>query len=57
MAQREKRGRAGATARQLANRARETERESERAKEAGANRLVPLGSEREREGAREENGR
>jgi hypothetical protein len=33
------------------------QRERERAKEAGADRLVPLGSEREREGAREENGR
>jgi hypothetical protein len=37
----------------LANRARETERERERAKETGADRLAPLGSEREREGARE----
>jgi hypothetical protein len=37
----------------LANRAHETERESERAKETGVDRLVSLGSEREREGARE----
>jgi hypothetical protein len=39
----------------LANRACETEkeRESERAKKTGADRLAPLGSEREREGARE----
>jgi hypothetical protein len=37
----------------LANRARETERESERAKETRADRLAPLGSEREREGAHE----
>ena len=37
----------------LANRARETERESERAKETGADRSAPLGSEREREGAHE----
>jgi hypothetical protein len=38
----------------LANRAHETEREreSERAKETGADRLAPLGNEREREGAR-----
>jgi hypothetical protein len=39
----------------LANRAREIEREreSERAKETGTDRLAPLGSEREREGAHE----
>jgi hypothetical protein len=41
----------------LANWARETEREreraSERAKKTGADRSAPLGSEREREGARE----
>jgi hypothetical protein len=37
----------------LANQARETERESERAKETGVDRSAPLGSEREREGARE----
>jgi hypothetical protein len=47
-------GTRGATARQLANRARETERErgSERAKETGADRLAPLGREggRAREG-------
>jgi hypothetical protein len=51
-AEREKvtRGGNGST---LANRARETERESERAKETGANRLAPLGSEQEREGAHE----
>jgi hypothetical protein len=47
-------GTRGATARRLANRARETEREGERAGEVtGADRLVPLGSEREREDARE----
>jgi hypothetical protein len=42
-------------ARRLADRARETERErgSARAKETGADRLAPLGSEREREGALE----
>ena len=38
----------------LANRAHEAERESERAKETGADRSSPLGSEREREGAHEE---
>jgi hypothetical protein len=32
---------------------RDRERESERVKETGADRLAPLGSEREREGARE----
>jgi hypothetical protein len=32
---------------------RERERESERAKETGADRLAPLGSEREREGVHE----
>jgi hypothetical protein len=38
----------------LANRARETEREGERAGEVtGADRSAPLGSEREKEGARE----
>jgi hypothetical protein len=37
----------------LANRARETERESEQAKDTGADRSAPLGSERERESARE----
>jgi hypothetical protein len=38
----------------LANRARETEREGERAGEVtGAGRSAPLGSEREKEGARE----
>jgi hypothetical protein len=41
-------------ARRLAIRVRKTEREGERAGEVtGANRLVPLGSEREREGTRE----
>jgi hypothetical protein len=50
--QREK-GTRGATARQLANRAREAERESERVKETGADRSALLGSERETEGARE----
>jgi hypothetical protein len=49
-----KEGTLGATAQRLAIRVRETEREGERAGEVtGANRLVPLGSEREREGARE----
>jgi hypothetical protein len=51
--ERERKGALGATARRLAIRARETERESERAKETGADRSAPLGSEREREGARE----
>ena len=51
-AEREK-GTRGGNGSALANRARETERESERAKETGADRLAPLGSEREREGARE----
>jgi hypothetical protein len=38
----------------LANRAREAEREEKRAgEETGADRLAPVGSEREREGARE----
>jgi hypothetical protein len=50
--EREKRTR-GATARQLANRARETERESELVKETGADRSAPLGREREKEGTRE----
>jgi hypothetical protein len=52
--EREKRTR-GAMARELVNRARETERErgSARAKETGADRLAPPGREREREGARE----
>jgi hypothetical protein len=44
-------------ARRLAIRARETERERERererAKETGADRSAPLGSEQERDGARE----
>jgi hypothetical protein len=45
----------GAMAQQLANRARETERErgTARVKKTGADRSAPLGSEREREGARE----
>jgi hypothetical protein len=51
-AEREK-GTRGGNGSALANRARETERESERVKETGADRLAPLGSEREREGARE----
>jgi hypothetical protein len=51
--QREKKGVRGATARRLANRAHETERESERAKETGTDRLAPPSREREREGARE----
>jgi hypothetical protein len=51
-AKREK-GTRGGNGSALANRARETERESERAKETGADRSAPLGSEREREGAHE----
>jgi hypothetical protein len=48
-------GTRGATAQQLANRAREAEREEGRAsEETGADRSTPLGSEREREGTREE---
>jgi hypothetical protein len=50
---RERNGTRGSNSSSLANRARETERESERAKETGADRSAPLGSEREREGARE----
>jgi hypothetical protein len=43
----------GATAKRLAERAREAEREKERAgEETGADKTAPLGSEREREGAR-----
>jgi hypothetical protein len=42
----------GATARRLEIRARETERER-RGEKTGADRSAPLGSEREREGARE----
>jgi hypothetical protein len=45
-------GTRGATARRLAKRAREIERERERASEVtGADRSAPLGSEREKEGA------
>jgi hypothetical protein len=45
----------GAMARRLAIWAHETERERERAgKKTSADRSAPLGSEREREGAREE---
>jgi hypothetical protein len=52
-AEREK-GTLGATAQQLANRAREVEREEGRVgEETGADRLAPLGSKRERESARE----
>jgi hypothetical protein len=43
----------GATARRLAIWAHETERASARVKETGADKSAPLGSEREREGARE----
>jgi hypothetical protein len=51
-AERERRGTRGATAQQLANRAREAEREEKRAGEdTGANRSAPVG--RERGGARE----
>jgi hypothetical protein len=54
MAHKEKKGAHRATARRLAIRALETERERERAGEVtGADRSAPLGSEREREGARE----
>jgi hypothetical protein len=53
MAQREKRGTLGATARRLAIRARETEREREgeraRLRKTGADRSAPLGRERERD--------
>jgi hypothetical protein len=53
-AQREKKGACGATARRLADQARETKRERERGgNKTGANRLAPLGSERGREGTRE----
>jgi hypothetical protein len=46
-------GTRGATTQQLANRARETEKEEGRAgEETGADRLAPLGSERERGRAR-----
>jgi hypothetical protein len=42
----------------LANQARETGRERANGRrKTGADRLVPLGSEREREGTREEDGR
>ena len=47
-------GRAGATARHWrTGPMRHTERGSERVKKTGADRLAPLGSEQEREGARE----
>jgi hypothetical protein len=46
-------GTRGDNASALANRACETERESERAKETSADKSAPLGSEREREGAHE----
>jgi hypothetical protein len=47
-------GTRGVMAQRLANRARETEREEGRAgEETGADRSAPLGSERERETARE----
>jgi hypothetical protein len=51
-AKREK-GTLGGNGSALANRARDTEREGERVKETGANRLAPLGSERAREGTHE----
>jgi hypothetical protein len=52
-AEREKRGRTGATAQRLVIRAREIEREGERAGEVtGDDRLGPLGSERVRERGR-----
>jgi hypothetical protein len=47
---RERKGALGATAQQLANRAREGEREEKRAgEETGADRSAPVGRERERE--------
>jgi hypothetical protein len=47
-------GTRGAMAQQLANRAREAEREEGRVgEETGADRSAPLGSERERESAQE----
>jgi hypothetical protein len=52
MTQREKRGHAGATAWHWRT-GPVRQRESERAKETRADRLAPLGSEREREGAHE----
>jgi hypothetical protein len=49
-----RKGRAGAMARHWrTGPVRQKERESERAKETGTDRSVPLGSERERKGARE----
>jgi hypothetical protein len=52
--QREGKGAHGATARRLANWAREAEREEGHAgEETDADSLAPLGSEREREGTRE----
>ena len=51
-AEREK-GTHGGNGSALVNRSRETERESKLAKETGTDRLAPLGSEREREGANE----
>jgi hypothetical protein len=51
-AEREK-GTRGGNGSALVNRAHETERERERAKETGADRSAPLGSELEREGAHE----
>jgi hypothetical protein len=51
-AEREKRTRGG-NGSALANWAHETERESERVKETGADRSALLGSEREREGTHE----
>jgi hypothetical protein len=54
MTQREEKGACRATARRLADRAREAEREEGRVgKKTGADRLAPLGSERGWEGARE----
>jgi hypothetical protein len=50
--QREKRGRVGAMARHWRT-GPARQRESERAKETGADRSAPLGSERKREGAHE----
>jgi hypothetical protein len=49
-----RKGRAGAMARHWrTGPVRQKERESERAKETGTDRSAPLGSERERKGARE----
>ena len=53
MAQREEKGRAGQRLGTGKSCPRDKEREGKQEKETGADRLAPLGSEREREGARE----